>query len=175
MINIKNLQSTALSGDDIIKCTKNRSNVITYPDLNNMHSIEEAFNGKNSLVILYLQQPNYGHWVCLNKLPNNIIEFFDPYGFFPDSQLKYTKAYMRKQLEQELPKLSELLKKTKYKLSYNEHQFQKKKEGIYTCGRHCCVRINNSHKQLHEYKQSFDKLSKYGNPDKIVSILTSNI
>lgn len=150
--------------------------VILYPELNNIYSLEELFNGDRSVILLYLQNPRFGHYCCLNILDNNVCEFFDPYGYFIDDQLAYTEDDMKEILNQKLPLLSKMLRNNKtFILSYNEYQFQEKKKNVNTCGRHCIWRLKNLDKTLNQYKKCFDNLKHLGNPDDIVSIMTREI
>lgn len=173
---LKKLKKIPLSNKQIVDSVFYPIEFIIYRDFNNYDSIDEAFNGKKSILILYLQTESFGHWTCLIKLKNNLIEFFDPYGYVIDKGLKFNNKNLNDHLGQRYPYLSELLVKSKYNLSYNNFSFQRKGSNINTCGRHCIVRMNNNNLSLKRYKQIFDSLEKKHNlnPDDVVTILTQN-
>jgi hypothetical protein len=172
---IKNLKKKSLSNSDILNGTYGKAKLYTYPQLSKFKTLDDAFDGCDSIVLLYLQTPNYGHWCCLNKINNNLVEFFDPYGYVIDSELKWVNKKTRKELKQECPNLSKLLIKSRYQLSYNEYEFQSEKKDINTCGRHCIIRICYRKIPLETYKKMFKSVIKMGNPDDIVTILTYDI
>lgn len=172
---INSIKKIPLSNNQIINNLNHTGVFYTYPELNNYNNIDELFKNTKSILLLYLQSPIWGHWCCLNKLGNNLIEFFDPYGIMIDYEFKFNDKTTNKKLGQIKPKLSELMLKSKYKLSYNEFAFQELNENINTCGRHCLIRMNNINLSLIEYKNIFDKYKKILNPDDIVSILTYDV
>lgn len=175
MNRLKKLMKKPLSYKEVLKACNNNSIFVLYPDLAKVNDIDELLNKKGSILLLYLQNPLYGHWCCLNKVNNKLIEFFDPYGFFVDTELRFNTKQKNTQLKQTAPFLSKLLMKSPYDLSYNEFKFQSKKSTIGTCGRHCATRINYRNTTLSTYKKMFDSVSKIGNPDEIVTILTYDI
>ena len=174
-MNLKKLMEKPLSDSDITKATNGKTNIYTYSDITKYDDIDDLFNGKDSITILYRTNPNYGHWCCLNKINESLIEWFDPYGIFPDDEQKLMDNDTRINLNQYLPHLSKLMKNSKYQLSYNNHKFQEWKKGINTCGRHCIIRTLFRNIPLENYKKFFVNNSKYGNPDEIVTILTKQI
>lgn len=155
-----------LSNKDILGTVKHPTTFIIYPDLLKYSHIDQVFNGNRSILLLYMNTSKMGHWCCINKLKNNMIEFYDPYGYYVDIHLKKVVK------GQEYKYLSKLLLDSKYKLSYNEYSFQLRKSNINTCGRHCIVRINNIHLSLNNYKKIFDSFTGLFTPDEIVCILT---
>jgi hypothetical protein len=119
---------------------------------------------------LYLTEDrNTGHWVCLIKKDNEI-EFFDPYGEKPDDQLKWVGAAKRFELDQDRPLLSKLLRESGYKVIYNKYPFQKDKNDINTCGRHCVSRLLFKDLSLPQYAEMIRKSGL--SPDEFVSRLT---
>lgn len=142
-------------GDDV--------KIITYDNLDEYRSIDELLpNEKDYFMLLYLSEPNSGHWICVCKLNNEII-FFDPYGIYVDDELKWTSYAQRKKLDVDKPYLSELLNKTDLKVVYNKFRYQLMKKDVNTCGRHCCfflgnMRVNNF--GLKKYYKLMQKLKK---------------
>src|SRR5277367_309500 len=78
--------SYALSGHDIMRLLKDKTNIISYNDLYNINNIDEILKF-GSCVILYNTAENSGHWCCILTHKNKI-EFFDPYGILIDDEIK---------------------------------------------------------------------------------------
>jgi hypothetical protein len=96
-----------------------------------------------SVIIMYHQTENYGHYGYLNKLTEKhdyhkkknvnqrnrcgviqeLIEFFDSKSLFSDRQLKFTDYEMNAKLKQNHIYLSYLMYSSSYKLNFNEHHF----------------------------------------------------
>ena len=91
---------------------------------------EELFNTKpadllrRDHIIFFGYPDNIGHWTALfNK--GNKIEFFDPYGFYPDEQWKYIENKQhQKPPEKILSKLLEKLIQMGYQVTYNPYNVQ---------------------------------------------------
>lgn len=143
-------------------------NILRYNELQNITPHELL--SKIPLVILYQKTNDTGHWVLLDRTPEGI-EFFDPYGFKPDEEFNFL-SYKQPHY---IAKLLYCLHLTKYKINYNQYQFQQKTLGINTCGRHVLIRHEFNNKTLDEYKSSIDKLANQLNvsPDQLVVQLTS--
>ena len=166
----------SLSSLDIKKILNGNVKIIIYPEIVDYKSIDDLLKPYDCVVILYMhnkiQNGYYGHWCCIFRIDDKNIEFFDPYGIFPDDELDYNiSTYFRKESGLEYPLLTYLLFYTgsKYKLSYNEYVFQGK--NVSTCGRHCAVRLLNKHLSLKEYKKKMDSFKQ--NYDIIVTIMTN--
>jgi hypothetical protein len=160
-------------GDDDIRTYFPAARIMVYNKLNKIDSIHQYLpNNKSYLFMLIEDSPNKGHWVCMNKL-NNVIEFFDSYGGAPDSQLKWMGQENNQMLGQGHKKLTELLKSSGCKVTYNPVPYQEENQDIKTCGRHCCLRIKQMLKghDLDKYNKFMDdnKKSSGMNYDEIVS------
>jgi hypothetical protein len=128
-------------GDGDIRTYFPNAKIMLYNELNNMEHIDELLpKDKSYAFILIEDSPNKGHWVCIDRLKNEL-NFFDSYGGAPDSQLKWIGMEDRKELGQAEKKLTQLLKSSGYKVNYNPFKYQEKGHEIQTCGRHCCLRI----------------------------------
>lgn len=130
--------------------------IYKYKDLSKFNSIDEALGPKGAFILFYEHRPNYGHWVAILKC-NNKLEFFNSYGDkinpLPDDQLNnYSKSW-RKQSNQLYKTLSMLFLKSKYKLEYNNYQFQSDLKEIQTCGRWCIYRILNKNLSIDEFAE----------------------
>jgi hypothetical protein len=171
---IKYYEDIALSNFDIFDLLNGKVNIELYPNLHNYDNLDQLLGKYGICVLLFEAKPSYGHWVCLLKLNNMEVEFFNPYGGFPDDSLLQINQEFRKKSDQEYPLLSELLLNSPYKLTYNEYQFQEIKSDIKTCGRHCSVRLMCQELSLYQYVKFLDKLCKKfdTNYDGMVTLLT---
>jgi len=158
----------ALSDAQIEEMMGNRATVITYSKLKNVTDIDQILNPYGVAFILYEWKKNYGHW-CLLIRSGKLLEFFNPYGGMPDDELDNVKPELRKQLGEDKPYLSNLLRECPYEISYNEFQFQKLASGVKTCGRWCIMRAYFKDMDLYDFQRLFYDM--YG--DEIVTYLTS--
>ena len=149
-------------GDDDIRRYLPDALIIKYSKLQNYKSINELLPGNlNYCVILYEESPNRGHWVCLCKY-GNICEFFDSYGGKPDAPLNWNPEIINEKLDQK-PYLTRLLDECPYEVIYNPIEYQKNKDDINTCGRHCVFRITQliqNKRDLKKYYILMKKLKK---------------
>jgi hypothetical protein len=157
---INYLKQYPLSNTEIERITGYK--MLSYSELYNYDNLEHLLHMHNgSVIIMYHQTENYGHYCCLNKLTEKnelykeLIEFFDPYGLFPDKQLNFTDYEMNAKLKQNHTYLSYLMYSSPYKLSFNEHRFQG--PAVQTCGFHCAHRILYKELLLKEYKKRMDE------------------
>nr|WPF46477.1 MAG: putative cysteine protease [Lake Baikal virophage 3] len=159
-----------LSDSDIKKILPG-INVISYPELNDMSHIDQAFDKHGRCMILYLTEDEHtGHWVCMIKKGRNV-EYFDPYGGYkPDGESKWLSKEKLVELEQDYPTLSKLLSDSKYNVKNNPYKFQKERNDIATCGRHCVSRLYFKDLTLDQYKKQIDDFGT--SPDEYVSAFT---
>lgn len=171
---LKYYEEIALSDKNIIDLLRGRVNIVLYPNLHTYDSIDQVLGPHGACVLLFEAKQNYGHWCAIIKLDANTIEFFNPYGGYPDDSLQYIPYHFAEVSNQLVPYLSILLDKSPYNLTYNEFQFQKKAPHIRTCGRHCVFRIINRDFSLYEYYELLNDLcSKLGTDyDGVVTIFT---
>lgn len=174
---IKHYQDIALSNSEVLKLVDGKANVILYPDLYKYNTIDEILNPYGACILLFEAKPSYGHWCCLFKNRNNLIEFFNPYGGFPDDSLEYIPERFRKISNQDYPHLSWLLINSPYDLSYNEFKFQKHNEAIKTCGRWCALRLLCRNMDLYDFHKMIEYYTKLFNitGDEFVTLLTMYI
>ena len=111
--------------------------IFTYIDLSDIINIEELLpKHKSFLILLYpVKSETDGHWVCLTRY-DKTVEYFDSYGHKPDEPLKWGKF-------KDIPHyLSNLLNKTKLRVTYNNIDFQNKRDyNIATCGAYAVFRV----------------------------------
>jgi len=79
---------------------------------------------------------------------------------------------LRKQLNMDYPYLSELLYESpkNYKITYNDHRFQKGGAGIQTCGRWSALRLVFRDLTLGQFAKLFNPKDKHS--DDLVTLLT---
>lgn len=164
-------EAYSLSDTDIQKILGG-TNVIKYPELSSMDSIDDAFDAQGRCVILYLTtDDSSGHWVCLSKHEEHI-EYFDPYGGYkPDGERKWLSKEKLEELDQDEPVLTRMLKG--HKVVSNPYKFQKEGGDINTCGRHCCARLLYKDLSLPEYSKMIKDSGK--SADEFVTELTSQV
>jgi hypothetical protein len=163
-------------GEDDIKKMIPTLDVISYPRLLEVDSIDEVLDDKGRLILLYLTtDQSTGHWVCLLKLRGtNIIEYFDPYGNYkPDGEAKWLTNQKLKEFGQNTKRLTQLLEESPYEVKSNAYPFQKDKTDMNTCGRHCVTRLYFKHLALPDYIKLVEST---GLPaDDFVSAFTYNL
>lgn len=137
-----------------VEMKKYISNLVSYDEIENM--TEEDLLRKLPLVVLYLNAKDSGHWVLVHRVgPNKLIEFFDPYGYKIDTEFTYIPSEF--QTPKYLAKLLAKIIRTE-PISYNQYQFQEKRHGVNTCGRHVIMRHMFSNVSLEDYKQGVQKV-----------------
>jgi hypothetical protein len=128
-----------LSNHDIINALDNKIKVVVYSDLINYDTIDQLLHPFGRVVLLYEQERNIGHWVCIHKQDNTLI-YFDSYGLRPDDPQSWIGEKKRKELYDNMRYLSILLKKSPYNIEYNEYELQAPL--VRTCGKWVCCRLS---------------------------------
>lgn len=171
----------ALSDTEVLKLINGRANLILYPNLYKYQTIDEVLGKYGACIILYEAVPRYGHWCCIFKVNDKLLEYFNPYGGFhegiPDESLKHIPMDFRLKTKQFYPYLSILMYESPYQLSYNEHQFQKHGSNIKTCGRWCALRIVFKNYSLGQFYDLIESLKQKFNisSDQVATLLTMYI
>ena len=130
METLTEIKETPLSNEDI-NIMLNGTKIFKYPDLEDMNSIDEIFDDQGRAVMLFLtKDENTGHWISLHK-KENIIYYFDPYGYDVDEEKEFIPDYKLEELNQEQPFLMDLFKKSKYKVYSNQYAFQNRKGPVH--------------------------------------------
>lgn len=171
---IKKEKGKALSDSEVMALVNQKAKIVLYEDLINYTNIIDLLKPHGAIFLLYQVKPNYGHWVAVIKRKDQI-EFFDPYGVFIDDELEWTSPKNRKLFNMDYPHLTKLLYKAphNFDIIYNEHKFQKLKEGISTCGRWSAARIIRKDLSLSQFKNLFDMSNP--NNDDIITKLTMEL
>ena len=138
---VKAIEADPLSDADIKRVLGRGCRIIKHSQLSRYNSIDVLLSKNvDYVILLYQDHPNRGHWCCLSRY-GNVIEFFDPYGTYPDKELMWVPMEMRKQLKQDKPYLTYLFNKTDMEVIYNDVKYQDFDGDIKTCGSHCSHRI----------------------------------
>jgi hypothetical protein len=164
-------ENYSMSNNDLLQAMNNHCNLLSYDQLDNYNDINEVLGKYKKCILLYLTTENYGHWTCLYEL-NNIIYFFDSYGFMPDQQLGFNQPYINKKLNQNYKHLLYMLYKSNKKVEFNEYQLQSKKDGINTCGRWVLIRLMCPQISITEFYNIFKP---YKNMDHKITNVTNKI
>jgi hypothetical protein len=160
--NIKEIEAYPLSDSDIQQYLPDVK-IYMYSDLSNYSSIDELLPNPNSyLILLYQDSENTGHWTCILR-QNKTIEFFDPYGKYPDTELRWVDNEIRENLGITGKFISNLFNKSKLKIVYNTAPYQHTGDSINTCGRHVVYRLLNRNLSLKDYHKHFKNETKKNN------------
>lgn len=161
----------SLTKTDILNNIKTR--VLRYDDLANYKTIDQIFINNTCFILYPIQSKNNGHWVCVLKNAHGV-EFFDPYGFFIDTEKKYAH---NDDLVNTINYISILMKKSPYELSYNENKFQARDDDIATCGRWCLIRCLMKNHSLNYFKNTINIYKKKYNltSDELIVIISKYI
>lgn len=167
-------EDIALSDGQLLNLIDGKAKLVLYPDLVKYDNIDEVLGNHGACILLFEARPNYGHWTCIHRTGDNV-EFFNPYGGYPDDSLQYIPMHFRKISNQYEPYLSKLMYDSPYQLSYNEHKFQKHGKDIKTCGRHCALRLIYRNLSLPEYTEMIKMLKSNTRlpTDELVTYLTA--
>ena len=128
-----------LTSSQVVAISQCNIRVILYEELQMYDTIDDLLKGAVGIVILYQVSKYAGHFVCLLK-KENLIEFFDSYGFKPDDELIYCEydEKFNKKLLLDLLRYEEIHGKT---VIFNTHKLQLPSKNVATCGRFCGLRL----------------------------------
>jgi len=170
---IENYEKVLLSATDILRLTDNQVNIVVYNELVNYKTIDEVFDGKQGIILLYQgENKNTGHWTLIYFTNRKTLYFFDSYGFQLDTEIPWS-PFLKKQGYGKNPPLTALIKNSPYKLLQNKTKYQDLNNNkINTCGRWCITRFNYRHLTDKDFK-TFMLGNKHYNGDFWVSILTA--
>ena len=152
--NIKAIERYSLSDTDIRKVLGRGCRIIKYSELSKYSDLDILLpREKDYVVILVEDSLDHGHWCSLSKFKNRY-QWFDPYGFRVDADLRWTSMSMRKSLHEDVPYLTKLLDRSDMDCIYNKVKYQKMSSNINTCGDHVChyiYRMLNENMDLRDY------------------------
>ena len=166
--------SYSLSNFDVYKLLDEKCRVGSYDDLAKFKTLDDALGHYKAFVLLYLTEHNYGHWTCFFMYPDNqTVEFFDSYAYQPDDEFKFIPKDIQKEYKENFPYLCKLLLESGYKIVYNNHRLQEKKENVNSCGRHVVSRLVYRDVPIDDYVRMI-KNSGF-TPDQFVTKITNSI
>jgi hypothetical protein len=168
---IKDAEKISLSDTDILHITHNKCVIRTYEDLEKFDNIDDVLGKDTACVLLYQTKEDYGHWVSIFKVNNNVLEFFDSLGWGMDQELKFSDYNLRVHNGEKVPHLSNLVNNSKYHLIQNKIKLQKNAKDDNTCGRWAGLRVRLRHLPLNTFTDLFTKHKEY-TPDFLVSAMT---
>lgn len=176
MKRLKKIIEDPLDDSEIRKYLPN-AKIMTYDSLGKYTDIEQLLpQGRDYCILLYRQQPTFGHWVSIDRIGDNI-SYFDSYGGEVDNPLKWNTIEINNQLGQSIPYLSKLFDNTDKNIYYNPFRYQSKSNDTNTCGRWCILRclfalkgynLEKFYNQMKELRD-FDEM----NYDELVSSIIS--
>jgi hypothetical protein len=157
---VREIEATPMGDNNIRKYFPN-AKILKYSELADIHDISQLLpQPKSFFFLLYEHAPNEGHWTVVNRYIDNgrdTICFFCSYGSKIDGPLYWNSPATNRQLGQDKPYLSLLLKKSGKHLVYNKVQYQSKQSPIATCGAFAVlwikanIRDNMSIQEFHEW------------------------
>jgi len=145
------IEQKPLSDADLRTILGDNLKIIKYSDLAGIDSLEDLLpSSTDYLIMLYETEENSGHWVAILRYTDinnhDRFEFFDPYGYRPDSELNWVSKKIREELGEDIPYLTRLIKKANDnspypKVIHSPYHFESENKKINTCGHHCAHRI----------------------------------
>lgn len=151
-----------LSNIDISKLLNiNVNDIIPYANLSLYKSITDLLPKPYSFKIILLQETQgRGHWVCLIRQKNKYF-YFNSYGKKYDTDMNSISRLARKILEQDEPKIQQLLGGRK--MDHNPIEFQGNDSN--TCGRYVVWIIKQTIQNKIPFNNVIKKLQREGSPN----------
>lgn len=155
----------------------NNTKVVDYSMLQSAVDINDLFGDSNAIILMYLGEPQSGHWTGLIRWKRNVT-FFDSYGIPPDLEMDWIPKQFRKVAGMERAFLSALLSKhiaDGGTCDYNAIQLQSKQPGVATCGRWVASFISHPKVPIDEFGKIYKKIARELNvsTDELVTFETS--
>jgi len=156
---VKSGEQYAFSGKDMKDLTENKYAIYKYQDLEKKNSIDQLLGRNGGFILLFQNTKFSGHWVCVFKIDDKTLEFYDSYGLKVDEELEFTEFNRRRHQGKVVPHLTHLLNNSRYNVISNEYDFQGKDDitQTQTCGRFCGYRIRHRDIPLKEFQDLFKK------------------
>ena len=111
---IKKSELVELTGEQMELITEGKCRVIAYEELEKCQSIDACFQGKEGIIMLYQKTNNNGHWCLLFKENANTLNFFDPYAFQMDEELKFSDYNLQLHNGEQVGHLTALIEKSNF-------------------------------------------------------------
>lgn len=170
----------SFSAEDIMELVQGKANLVVHPDIAHYQDIDELLGKNSACIILYVtregEKPNslYGHWCCIfRNTTNGMLTYFDPYGCDIDETVAFMEPEVISEFGQ-VPELTNLLDRSPSEpIDINQHDFQRHKKGVSTCGRHTGLRLQFRNLNNDEYASMIKPISV--DDDELVTLMTSFI
>ena len=151
--------------------------IMLYSELKNYGTIDDLFPKPNDYrIILIESEPRSGHWCSIIKINGNLI-WFDSYGCFPDTELRFISKIKNRllgQTQNEIRRLMKGVEKIGLKAWYSKTKYQSESDNISTCGRWVAISIHMLYElqySLAEMKIIFDRVKEdTGKPFDIIAV-----
>jgi len=160
----------ALSVSDIVNYFDGKIKVITSDKLYRIKNIDELLEPYGKCIILYLFQPNYGHYCALVR-NSNTVYYVDSFGRLPDKVNSEIKNYQfRSQNHLDYKYLTKLLCNSDYNIEYNQNVWQDDTTSV--CGRYCIVSCSTlGHDiSLEQLQRIFNQKQKIKNDELVIKL-----
>lgn len=166
---VKRNNPWAFSDDNLRDIVEGKAHILTYRQVMQCNHINEVLGKYGAAIILYETKPGFGHWVALFNHSPGWVQFFDSYGYEPDSQLKYVPAEMGCH-----PVLKALFQRSGVQCMWSPFKLQSQNQQVSTCGRWAALRIClGSAFNPESFAALFLGQGQKLDPDSYVTLLTS--
>jgi hypothetical protein len=153
--------------------------VLLYSELSSYNTLEQ-FMGKDGVIILVRQVPDFGHWIALtyDREPG-AINYFDSYGFGIDELLRDLTPEMARRLGQEEYLLSMFIDEAAERgvisrVNVNKVELQAPTSSVAVCGGYAVLRIYWRHINNEEFVEFIsDPVGTGSDSDRNVALLTA--
>ena len=158
--------SRPISDDEILKYLKNSVKIVLYDQIPSFSSVDDFFSPTDFVIILYGNTKKIGHWVSIQRLDNDTVEFFDSYGHSPDDNF----------LGENVHYLVRLLYQGGIKhVFFNSTSLQYMDKAVSTCGRWVVLRAMFRHIPLNKFIKNVTQNPFTKSMDLFVWIMTSDL
>lgn len=129
-----------MSSELIEKYLDGKANVILLREIPSKYpTLDDAFGGYDHIILFTAtDSPTIGHWQLIYKNRKKEMNFFDSYGFRPNTLLQLIQKRTGQTFGQTLH-LASFLRDAH--CHYNEFQYQSKNSAVQTCGRYVVLNL----------------------------------
>jgi hypothetical protein len=156
---VKRGEQYAFSGKNMKDLTENKYSIYKYQDLEQIKNVDQLLGKTGGFILLFQNTEFSGHWVCVFKIDDKTLEFYDSYGLKVDEELEFTEFNRRRHQGKVVPHLTHLLDNSRYNVISNDYDFQGKEDitQTQTCGRWVGWRLRHRDIPLKEFQDLFKK------------------
>lgn len=167
---VKHIQEQDLTGGELTDLLQGKAKVVAYEDFVGPQGGIPLLERVGKIALLFPVESNStGHWLGIWIRPQEKrLVHFDPYGFGPEAEMKYTSNPIVEQ--RPLTALYTQAQAEGWSISVSPLQLQSMSTGVNTCGRHVICRLRLAHLNHDQYGKLM--LQQPISPDDIVTMLT---